>query len=830
MPRAVTWGLWGLGGVLGLVVLGLVGLTLALNAGALTPRLVAAIEQATGRAASLGAVSLRPGLTPRLVVDGATLANLPGGSQPEMARIRRMEASLALLPLLRGEVAFRRIVIEGADILLERTAQGVPNWVLRPAATGSMPGSAAPAPEAPRAGAGRRVAIGEVVLADSRLVLPDPRLGAVAVERMRLTGLGAAGPMGFAGSLALHGVTLALDGEASQTEPRARGALTAGANRIGFEGGLGAETRIEAAVPDPAALRPLLAGLAPGIAWPAALPPVEGSLRLAADMALLSASLRLGAMDLGPVAPGLALAALSVSMPAQDRAAEIALEGARGGVGFRAVLTLDPPAALLEPEGVAPLVLALRAEAGAARLEATGRIARPRAGEGLALDIRASIPDGLALAPLLPGLPALREATLSARVAMEGGPAGGIAVAPFALTSTMLEAEGALTLTPAGPFGVTGRVAVARMDLDALRPPPAAPAAPATEPRALAPTGQAPNAAAPPTERRVIPEIPLPLAAARGWQGRVEVSAAEIVSRGASWRDLAAVLAARDGVLEVQPAAVATPGGVLRGQARLDARSEPPALTLALRSEGRGLDLGALRRAMGEAPSLEGRAEIRLEIAGRGATMRAVAATLTGEAGLAMVEGRLATAGLTRLGPDLVALLLPGAPRDGLALRCLALRLDAEEGVARTQALLLETSAGRIDGSAAVNLRDESLAARLMPDVTLFGVTVRAPVGVGGTLAAPRVGVDAGRALGQVARDTAANRLWRDPSVEWLRGRAGAHPAGDCAAQLRLARFGAEGAVPPAAPAPVPGVPRELQGTTQDLLRGLGGLLGGGRR
>ena len=32
---------------------------------------------------------------------------------------------------------------------------------------------------------------------------------------------------------------------------------------------------------------------------------------------------------------------------------------------------------------------------------------------------------------------------------------------------------------------------------------------------------------------------------------------------------------------------------------------------------------------------------------------------------------------LMRLGPDLIALLLPGAPRDGLALRCLALRIGA---------------------------------------------------------------------------------------------------------------------------------------------------------
>ena len=267
----------------------------------------------------------------------------------------------------------------------------------------------------------------------------------------------------------------------------------------------------------------------------------------------------------------------------------------------------------------------------------------------------------------------------------------------------------------------------------------------------------------------------------------------------------------------------------MRGQATLDAAADPPRLALALRSEGRGLDLAALRRARGEATGVEGRAEVILDITGRGATTRAIAATLAGEAGI------------LRLGPDLIRLLLPGTPQEGVALRCLALRLSAEDGMLRSQALLAETSAGRVEGVAAVNLRTEALAARLLPDVTLLGIRVRAPVGIGGTLAAPRVGVEPGRALGQVIEDTVANRLWRDPTVEWLRGQVGgASPGGDCAAQLRLARMGADGPVP-AAERIIPGVPRELQGTTQEVLRGLGGigeavggalggLLGGGRR
>ena len=66
----------------------------------------------------------------------------------------RVEASLALLPLLRGEVVFRSIGIDGADILLERLPDGTPNWDLRPPARGAAaparaqlrPGATSPPP------------------------------------------------------------------------------------------------------------------------------------------------------------------------------------------------------------------------------------------------------------------------------------------------------------------------------------------------------------------------------------------------------------------------------------------------------------------------------------------------------------------------------------------------------------------------------------------------------------------------------------------------------------------------------------------------------------
>ncbi len=113
---------------------------------------------------------------------------------------------------------------------------------------------------------------------------------------------------------------------------------------------------------------------------------------------------------------------------------------------------------------------------------------------------------------------------------------------------------------------------------------------------------------------------------------------------------------------------------------------------------------------------------------------------------------------------------------------------------------MMEGDFGRIDGTLALNLRDEAIAARLLPDINLMGVIVRAPVSVGGTLAEPRLGVEPGAALARVVGDTVANRLWRSSTLEFLRDATGsAPPGGDCGPALTLARLGRAGPMPAAA-------------------------------
>ena len=826
MPRGLRIAAWVAGGLVAILLAAVAGLTIALDAGALTPRLLATIEAATGRSASLGAVSLRPGLTPRLVAEDATLANLPGGSRPEMARIRRLEAKLALLPLLRGEVAFGSIVIDGADILLERLPDGTPNWVLRAPAQDPAPAATPAEPRSPAAA--RRLSIAEAVLTDSTIAFPGILPAPVAIGRLRITSIGGDGPAAATARLEVAGTALTLEAETGPIPPppaapwpiRAR--MAAGANAITAEGSAQGPVAVSAMLPEPAALLPLLAALAPGVAPPPLLPPIEAALTLGPDRRPADLLLRLGAADLGALRSGLALRHLEARAAALDRPLNVTAEVVANGLPLAMTLRLDTLAVLLAGGAGGPVVLTAEATSGAARASATGRIGDARRLRGMTLDLRLAAPDLAALAPLIPGVPA-GETTLEARLAAPEGLSGPVRLGPFSVAAPALRAEGDITWRPGSPPGLDGRIAAARIDLDALAARPAAPAPAASPPGAPA----QPAAPAPAADGRVIPDRPLPLALARAFNGRIEVTVDHLLVGGTDWRQGRGTLALADGTARLAPFAAVTPGGPVRGEASLDATATPPALSIALRSEGAGIDLAALRGARQEAPGIEGRAEIRLDLRGRGATTRAVAATLTGEAGLAVVGGRLARAGMLRLGPDLVGVLLPGVPQDGLEIRCLALRASAEDGMVNTPALLLETAAGRIEGVVAVNLGTEALAARLLPDITLFGVRVRAPVGVGGTLAAPRVSVEPGRAAAQVIGDAVANRLWRDPTVEWLRGRATGSPqAGDCAAQLRIARFGADGPVPPAQRV-VPIVPRELQGTTQDVVRGLGGAIGG---
>ena len=71
-------------------------------------------------------------INPAVVMGDVSLANAPWGTRPEMIRLRRAEAQVALWPLLKGKLRIKKIVLISPDILLETDAKGRGKWLFLP--------------------------------------------------------------------------------------------------------------------------------------------------------------------------------------------------------------------------------------------------------------------------------------------------------------------------------------------------------------------------------------------------------------------------------------------------------------------------------------------------------------------------------------------------------------------------------------------------------------------------------------------------------------------------------------------------------------------------
>ena len=102
--------------------------------------IAARIGAATGRAVTLdGNIDLALLPRPTLSVTGARLANLPGASEPDMVRLRKLDVRVAFMPLLRGHIQVQSVVLIEPVIALEVLADGRRNWDFAPTTNSAVP-------------------------------------------------------------------------------------------------------------------------------------------------------------------------------------------------------------------------------------------------------------------------------------------------------------------------------------------------------------------------------------------------------------------------------------------------------------------------------------------------------------------------------------------------------------------------------------------------------------------------------------------------------------------------------------------------------------------
>ncbi|MBW6401566.1 AsmA family protein [Roseomonas sp. HJA6] len=129
-----------------LAIVALLAIVLILPRVDLADRVAARLSASLGRAVTIESLRVTPGFPTMVAVSGLGLANIDGGSAPQMASLATATATLDLLPLLQGLVVLRQVEADGFSLLLERTADKRRNWRFG----GDPAGPAAPfAPQPP---------------------------------------------------------------------------------------------------------------------------------------------------------------------------------------------------------------------------------------------------------------------------------------------------------------------------------------------------------------------------------------------------------------------------------------------------------------------------------------------------------------------------------------------------------------------------------------------------------------------------------------------------------------------------------------------------------
>ena len=839
--------------ILALPVLAAAVLIAHFNPNRYAPQIIAAVERTTGRQFTIdGPITLRLSLRPVIVLHQLSLANPPGFADANLVTLDRVEAQLALLPLLSHRIDVLHLHLVDPRMVLERNSAGTPDWIFGPPTPASPLASAAPTspPAAPApltqsaTGQNYKIALQEVDISNGQLTvnnkagsptiisLPSFSGTAASLEApLHLTARAEIGATPFTlagtvGSIALLSsggrwpvdLTFTLGNATAATHVNVNGRI---AHPLLFKG---YDATVTADIP---ALNSLMGSLPAAWMYGMTLPPVQNltaSARIVDQNSLIPAIdhlvLKAGAADLSALRPGLQLNSLDVEMASLDQPLSLQAAATLNGTTLSLSGRFGPPQALLPrawlPASMPPQVdypVTAQATFGNASLNVNGAIATPETLSGVALALSATIPDLAALSPLA-GSPLPAWKTISAQTALvdPGGQGLRTAIGLQGLAVTMDNAAfgGDASLFLAKPTKLVAALTASQLNLDALLA--AMPHNVSTVPdnQAAAPT-PAPAQANADTQPTSLLAAKIPVSLLHAGNADLQLAADTLVWNQTSYSALQVHALLNNSVLTLAPITGQLPGGSITASAVIDASHDPATESLKLSSPA--LAAGPLLKAFNLPANAQGTVQVQLAASGQGDSLQPIAASLNGQFGLAMVNGVVDGTVLDGLfGSVLNVVNLPTnmvGSQGPVMVRCMATRLDAINGVGTFRALALDSSRLRMQGSGTVNFGNGTLNLTLRPQVRISGANIDVPVHVGGSLKAPTTSIVPGKASPQSLLGELANSL----------GLGGSRPssADICPAALSLARMGQPGPTPqaltnaPAAgPAQIPAGPTNL--------------------
>ncbi|HSW04606.1 AsmA family protein [Aquabacterium sp.] len=329
-----------------------------------------------------------------------------------------------------------------------------------------------------------------------------------------------------------------------------------------------------------------------------------------------------------------------------------------------------------------------------------------------------------------------------------------VQLAALSVGSSRLAGEFKFDTAPAVPH-LSGRLTGARLALPDLGPAFGAPA-----------PGTPPAAKPPRPAGRVLPHRELDLPSLRMMSADVQVKLAMVdvgTALIAPLSPLQVQVRLEGGVLSLKDLQASSAGGDVRGDLSVDAGKEPPQWRADLRWAGVRLEqLVKLKNPRGGGqPYVSGQLAGHARLQGQGRSTARMLASLDGTTQLSVRAGRISHLTMELAGIDLaesLGLLLRGD--EPLQMRCAVAQLALKDGRVTPQVAVMDTADTTLMIGGSLSLADESLALVVNASPHDFSpLTLRGPVRVNGSFAAPQVKLDSQRIGLRVAAAAALGAL-----------------------------------------------------------------------
>jgi uncharacterized protein involved in outer membrane biogenesis len=255
-----------------------------------------------------------------------------------------------------------------------------------------------------------------------------------------------------------------------------------------------------------------------------------------------------------------------------------------------------------------------------------------------------------------------------------------------------------------------------------------------------------------PPSQLLLPTAKLQVDRLRGMNATLHYRAEEIKSQSLPLKKADLLLRVRNDVLNIKRFAFTLPEGEIAGSAVIDARQRVPAERLDVRLTH--VQLAQFHTKGTTNPPFKGTLVGRLKVHGEGDSMHAFASTADGTLSMVVPHGQIEQAFAEFAGIDVargLGLLLKKNQKQA-AVRCGVADFEAQDGVAKVEQVVFDTTPVIITGLGDVNLRNERIKLQITGQPKKFRFAVlRTPVEIRGTLSHPAVGLKGSKLAGQGA-------------------------------------------------------------------------------